>query len=57
LIKRYGAKRVTDLEERYNDSRYRGKTTKNWSKKEYEAKIIEIKEKLALISGASLASY
>ena len=57
LIKRYGAKRVTDLEERYNDSRYKGKTTKNWSKKEYEAKIIEIKEKLALMPGASLASY
>lgn len=39
LIKRYGQKFVDDLEERYNDSRYRGKTTKEWIKKEYQAKI------------------
>ena len=49
LIKRYGAKRVADLEERYNDSRYKGKTTKNWNKKQYEVKIIEIQEKLAAL--------
>jgi len=49
LIKRYGAKRVADLEERYNDSRYEGKTTKNWNKKQYEVKIIEIQEKLAAL--------
>lgn len=46
LIERYGEQKVKELEEKYNDSRYRGKITKEWSKKEYEAKILEYKEKL-----------
>ncbi len=47
LARRYGNEFVQRIEERYNDSRYRGKTTKEWSKKEYEAKIAEYKTKLA----------
>ena len=39
LERRYGNKFVKILEERYNDSRYKGKTTKEWIKKEYEEKI------------------
>jgi hypothetical protein len=31
---------------RYRDCHFKGKTTKQWSKKEYEAEIEEIKEKL-----------
>jgi hypothetical protein len=52
LVRRYGAKRVGDIERRYNDSRYKGKTTKEWSKKEYEAKTEEYKLKLKLLEGA-----
>jgi hypothetical protein len=37
------------LEERYGDSHFRGQTTKEWNKKEYEAKIAEIKEKLTAL--------
>ncbi len=43
LMQRYGENFVKSLEEKYNDSRYKGKTTKEWSKKEYEAKIIHYK--------------
>lgn len=39
LVKRIGLAKVEMLEERYKDSHYRGKITKEWSKKEYEAKI------------------
>lgn len=44
LEKRYGKKFVKGLEERYNDSRYKGITKKEWSKKEYEEKIRHYKE-------------
>lgn len=46
LIKRYGSDAVEVLEERYKDSHFRGVTTKNWTQKEYEAKIVEYKEKI-----------
>lgn len=46
LIKRYGEEFVSKLESRYNNSRYKGITTKEWSKSEYEEKIIELKEKI-----------
>ena len=39
LIKRYGEAFTAQLEAKYNDSRYKGKTTKEWSKKEYQTKI------------------
>ena len=40
-----------NLEERYRDFHFKGKTTKEWSKRECEAKIEEIEENLeALIS-------
>ena len=47
LIRRYGQNYVDEVEQSYNDSRYKGKTTKEWSKKEYEDKITEYKEKIA----------
>jgi Bacteriophage Lambda NinG protein len=50
LDSRYGPGTADALEERYRDSHFKGKITKEWSKKEYEAKIIEIKEKLATLS-------
>jgi len=46
LIKRIGLERVTSLEQSYKDSHYRGKVTREWSKKEYEAKIAEYKQKI-----------
>jgi hypothetical protein len=46
---RYGPGTADALEERYRDSHFKGKTTKGWSKKVYEAKIIEIKGKLAAL--------
>lgn len=49
LIERYGFPRVEELETKYNDSHFKGVTTKNWTTKEYEAKILEYKEKLKLL--------
>jgi hypothetical protein len=46
LDERYGAGTSDHLEERYRDFHFKGKTTKEWSKKEYEAKIQDLKEKL-----------
>lgn len=46
LLQRYGKKTVEALEKKYGDSHFKGVTTKNWTKKEYEAKIIEYKEKI-----------
>lgn len=46
LARRYGQDLVDDLEDRYNNSRYKGITTKQWTKKEYENKIKEYKEKI-----------
>jgi len=50
LVLRYGQKFVVRLEDQYNDSRYKGKTTKEWSKKEYQDKIEEYKIKLHALS-------
>ncbi len=49
---RYGARSADALEERYRDSHFKGKTTKEWNKKQYEAEIEKLKEKLAFIPGA-----
>ena len=49
LDERYGAGTSDHLEERYRDFHFKGKTTKEWSKKEYEAKIQDLKEKLAAL--------
>lgn len=46
LERRYGKPTVEDIERRYNDSRYKGITTKNWTKKEYEEKISQYKAKI-----------
>lgn len=45
LIERYGKKKVDELEKKYNDSHFKGITTKCWTKREYEVKIVEYKEK------------
>jgi hypothetical protein len=49
LDARYGKGTAEALEERCRDVHFKGTITKEWSKKEYEAKIEEIKEKLALL--------
>ena len=46
LEKRYGKRFVKELEEKYNDSRYRGKTMREWTKKEYAEKIEYYKNKV-----------
>jgi Bacteriophage Lambda NinG protein len=46
LDARYGAGTAEALEERYRDFHFKGKTMKEWSKREYEVKIAELKEKL-----------
>ena len=43
---RYGPGTAHALEDRYRDSHFKGKVTKEWTKREYEARIEEIKEKL-----------
>lgn len=53
LDERYGSGTADALEERYRDSHFKGKITKEWSKREYEAKILEIKEKLANLNNGS----
>jgi hypothetical protein len=57
LETRYGRAFVNRLEEKYNDSRYKGKTTKEWSKKEYEEKIALYQAKLQALGGVGIASY
>lgn len=47
LISRIGLENVEKLEKRYRDSHYGGKTTKEWTKKEYEEKIKLYTGKLA----------
>jgi len=49
LDARYGAGTAATLQQRYDDVHFKGKTTKEWSKREYEAKIVEIKEKKAAL--------
>lgn len=46
LIHRYGQDYVGTVEGFYNDSRYKGKVTKEWSKKEYQEKIEEYRRKI-----------
>lgn len=41
----------TRFEELYRDSHFKGKTTKEWNKKQYEAEIETLREKLALMPG------
>ena len=48
LEARYGAGTADTLEERYRDVHFKGKFTKEWSKREYETKIAELKEKITL---------
>lgn len=49
LDSRFGPGTADALVERYQDSHFKGKITKEWSKREYEAKIEEIKEKIAVL--------
>lgn len=53
LLKRYGKDFVEKLEERYNNSRYKGIITKEYSKQEYINKILEILEKTKKLSDLS----
>ena len=46
IISRYGEDYVVALEERFNDSHFKGITTKEWGKREYEIKTAEYKEKV-----------
>jgi hypothetical protein len=50
LDARYGPGTADALEERYRDSHFTGKITKEWRPKEYEAKFIELQEKLATLA-------
>jgi hypothetical protein len=50
LDERYGPGTAHALEERYRDSHFKGKIAKEWRPKEYEAKIIELQEKLAALT-------
>ena len=47
LVERYGEAWVVRLEADYNAARYKGKTTKVWNTKEYEAKIKHYEQELA----------
>jgi hypothetical protein len=51
LILDMALEQQTRFEERYRDSHFKGKTTKEWNKKRYEAEIETLKEKLALMPG------
>jgi hypothetical protein len=56
LDARYGPGTADALEERYRDSHFRGKLTKEWSKRQYEAEIEILKGKLeALITQSATA--
>ncbi len=46
LITRIGLDKVHEIEERYKNSHYRGVITKEWSKREYEAKTAYYIEKI-----------
>jgi hypothetical protein len=54
LDTRYGAGTADALEQRYRDVHFKGKTTKEWNKKQYEAEIEILKEKLANLNTHSL---
>lgn len=55
LDARYGPGTADALEERYRDSHFKGKTTKEWTKAVYEQKIQEMKDKLETLSPNSIA--
>ncbi len=46
IIKRYGVHILHELEEMYKDSHFRGKSTKEWTKIEYDLKIKELLKRL-----------
>lgn len=46
LDKRYGAGTANELYELYCDAHFKGKTTKEWSQKEYHERILAIQEEL-----------
>jgi hypothetical protein len=46
LDKRYGEGTALKLEERYRDYHFKGKTTKEWTKREYEFHTEKYKNKL-----------
>ena len=48
----YGVGTADALEQRYRDSHFKGKITKEWRPKEYEVKIQEMKDKLAILDSA-----
>jgi hypothetical protein len=52
LDARYGAGTADTLEERYRDSHFKGKVTKEWTKKRYEAEIEILKGKLETVEPA-----
>jgi hypothetical protein len=54
LDSRYGPGTADELEERYRDAHFKGAITKEWTKRQYEAKIEEIKEKLGGLNEARL---
>lgn len=56
LLSRYGKNFVSNLEEKYNQSRYKGVTTKEWNKNEYLEKILQYKIKIAKLND-SLSSF
>lgn len=47
LDRRFGDGTALSLKKRYEDVHFRGRTTKEWGKQEYEQKIIDYKEKVA----------
>jgi hypothetical protein len=55
LDDRYGIGTAEALEERYRDSHFRGKTTKEWTKAVYQQKLQEMKDKLATLPPDSIS--
>jgi hypothetical protein len=49
LDARYGPGTAEELKDRYRDCHFKGKTTKEWSPREYEAKLAELDLKLAAL--------
>lgn len=50
LDKRYGKGTADKLKERYKDYHFKGKTTKEWNKREYQAGIEHLKQELHTLS-------
>ena len=47
LDKRYGKGTAENLKERYKEYHFKGKTTKEWTKREYEIKLEELKQEVS----------